>query len=50
MRAERNYEPGRWISYDHQFRREALARRDLNWSGGTDKAGLELVGDRHEAL
>ena len=32
VRAERNYEPGRWISYDRQFRREALAMRDLNWS------------------
>ena len=32
VRAERNYEPGRWVSYDRQFRREALARRDLNWS------------------
>ncbi len=32
IRAERNYEPGRWVLYDRQFRREALARRDLNWS------------------
>ena len=32
MRAERNYEGKRWVSYDRQFRREALARRDLNWS------------------
>ena len=32
VRAERNYEPGRWVSYDRQFRREALARNDLNWS------------------
>ena len=32
VRAERNYEPGRWVSYDRQFRREALARKDLNWS------------------
>jgi len=32
VRAERNYEPGRWVAYDRQFRREALARRDLNWS------------------
>ena len=32
IRAERNYEAGRWVLYDRQFRREALARRDLNWS------------------
>ena len=32
VRAERNYEAGRWVSYDRQFRREALARKDLNWS------------------
>ena len=32
IRAERNYEAGRWVTYDRQFRREALARRDLNWS------------------
>ena len=32
VRAERNYETGRWVTYDRQFRREALARKDLNWS------------------
>ena len=32
IRAERNYEAGRWVSYDRQYRREALARKDLNWS------------------
>ena len=32
VRAERNYEGNRWVSYDRQFRREALARKDLNWS------------------
>ena len=32
VRAERNYEPGRWVSYDRQFRLEALARKNLNWS------------------
>ena len=29
---ERNYEGKRWVLYDRQFRREALARKDLNWS------------------
>ena len=32
IRAERHFEPGRWVTYDRQFRREALARKDLDWS------------------
>ena len=32
VRAARNYEGQAWVAYDRQFRREALARRDLNWS------------------
>ena len=32
VRAERNYEGNRWVVYDRQYRREALARKDLNWS------------------
>ena len=32
VRAERNYEGKRWVTYDRQFRRQALARKDLNWS------------------
>ena len=32
VRAERNYEGKRWVAYDRQYRRQALARRDLNWS------------------
>ncbi len=32
VRAERNYEAGRWVTYDHQFWQKALARKDLNWS------------------
>ncbi len=32
VRAERNYEGRQWVIYDRQYRREALARRDLNWS------------------
>ena len=30
--AERNYEGKQWVAYDRQYRREALARKDLNWS------------------
>ena len=32
VRVERNYEDGQWVAYDRQFRREALTRKDLNWS------------------
>jgi hypothetical protein len=32
VRTERDYEGKQWVSYDRQFRREALARKDLNWS------------------
>ena len=32
VRAKRNYEGKRWVAYDRQYRREALARKDLNWS------------------
>jgi len=32
VRAERNYDGDRWAVHDRQFRREALARKDLNWS------------------
>ncbi len=32
VRAERNYEAGHWAAYDRQFRREALARKSLDWS------------------
>ena len=28
----RNYEGQAWVAYDCQYRREALARSDLNWS------------------
>ena len=32
IRAARNYDGTAWVVYDRQLRREALARRDLNWS------------------
>ncbi len=32
VRAEHNYKGKGWVSYDRQFRRETLARKDLNWS------------------
>ena len=32
VRASRNFEGTAWVAYDRQYRREALARHDLNWS------------------
>ena len=32
LRAAKNYEGLAWVAYDRQYRREALARKDLNWS------------------
>ena len=32
IRVARNFEGTAWVAYDRQYRREALARRDLNWS------------------
>lgn len=32
VRAARNFEGNSWVAYDRQYRREALANKDLNWS------------------
>ena len=32
VRAERNFEDKRWVTYDRCFRREALAAKSLDWS------------------
>ena len=32
VRAARNYEGATWVAYDRQYRREALANKNLNWS------------------
>ncbi len=32
VRAECNYEGKRWVAYDCQYRWQALAKQDLNWS------------------
>ena len=32
LRAAHNYEGSSWVAYDRQFRRDMLARKDLNWS------------------
>ena len=32
VKAAHNYEGASWVAYDRQFRRDMLARKDLNWS------------------
>ena len=32
IRAARNFKGMAWVAYDHQYQRETLAQRDLNWS------------------
>ena len=32
LRVAHNYEGSNWVVYDRQFRRDKLARKDLNWS------------------
>ena len=32
VRAERNFDDNRWVSYDRCYRREALANKSLDWS------------------
>ena len=31
IRVEQNYEGKRWVMYDCQYHRQALAKKDLNW-------------------
>ena len=50
VRAERNYEGKRWVSYDRQFRREALARKDLNWSVTDSRLYNEAFTGRARAI
>jgi len=44
VQAERNYDGKRWVSHDHQFRREDLARKDLNWSVTDSRLYNEVSG------
>ena len=50
IRAERNYEAGRWVAYDRQFRRAALARRDLDWSVSDPRLYNEAFTGRARAI
>ena len=50
VRADRNYEGKRWVQYDRQFRREALSRRDLNWSVTNSRLYNETFTGRARAI
>ena len=50
IRVERNYEKYRWVAYDRQYRREALARKDLNWSAENSRLYNEAFTGRAKAI
>lgn len=50
VRCERNYEGKRWVTFDRQFRREALARKDLNWSVPDSRLYNEAFTGRARAI
>ena len=50
IRVERNYEKHRWVAYDRQYRREALARKDLNWSAENSWLYNEAFTGRAKAI
>ena len=50
VRAARNYEGLAWVAYDRQYRREALARKDLNWSATNSRLYNEAFTGRAKAI
>ena len=50
VRAERNYEGKRWVAYDRQYRWEALARKDLNWSATDPRLYSEAFTGRARSI
>ena len=50
LRADRNYEGKRWVQYNRQFRREALARKDLNGSVTNSRLYNETFTGRARAI
>ena len=50
IQAERNYEGKQWVAYDRQYRREALARKDLNWSTPNPRLYNEAFTGRAKAI
>ena len=50
VRAARNFEGTAWVAYDRQYRRKALARRDLNWSQPNSRLYNEAFTGRAKAI
>eukprot|EP00731_Ephydatia_muelleri_P020618 Em0013g345a len=50
VRAARNYEGLAWVAYDRQYRREALARKDLKWSATNSRLYNEAFTGRAKAI
>ena len=50
IRAARNFDGTAWVAYDRQFRREALARRDLNWSATNARLYSEAFTGRAKVI
>ena len=50
VRAARNFEGSAWVAYDRQYRREALARRSLNWSQANSRLYNEAFTGRAKAI
>ena len=50
FRAARNFEGNLWVAYDHQYRREAHANRDLNWSQMNTRLYNEAFTGRTESI
>lgn len=50
LRAAKNFEGQSWVAYDRQYRREALSRRDLNWSALDSRLYSEAFTGRAKAV
>eukprot|EP00731_Ephydatia_muelleri_P001233 Em0001g1233a len=50
IRAARNFDGTSWVAYDRQFRREAMARKDLNWSVTNARLYSEAFTGRARAI
>ena len=50
LRAAHNYEGASWVAYDRQFRRDMLARKNLNWSATNTRLYNKAFTGRAKAL
>ena len=50
IRAEKNDEGKQWVTYNRQFRRQALAKEDLNWSVTNPRLYNKAFTARHAPL